>query len=49
MPESFHLTREEDVKLIAQLNDMLGEFFAEKIVGRGDRAWATGIVQSVHS
>jgi transcription initiation factor TFIID subunit 6 len=49
MPESIHQTREEDVKLIAQLNDMLGEFFAEKIVGRGDRAWATGIVQSVHS
>jgi len=49
MPESIHQTREEDVKLIAQLNDMLGEFFAEKIDGRGDRAWATGIVQSVHS
>lgn len=49
MPESFDRTREEDVRLIAQLNDMLGEFFTEKIVGRGDRAWATGIVQSVHS
>jgi len=49
MPEAFDRTREEDIKLIAQLNEMLGEFFTEKIVGRGDRTWTTGIVQSVHS
>lgn len=49
MPESYDQTREEDLKLIAQLNDILGAFFAEKIIGRGDRAWATGIVQSIHS
>lgn len=48
MPESLDRTREEDVKLIAQLSDMFGEFFTEKIVGRGDRPWALGIVQSVH-
>lgn len=47
MPEPFDRTRDEDIKLIAQLNDILGEFFTEKILGRGDRAWVTGIVQSV--
>lgn len=49
MPESVDHSREEDVKLITQLNAILGEFFTDKIVGRGDRAWAAGIVQSVHS
>ncbi|KAG9315971.1 TATA box binding protein associated factor-domain-containing protein [Chiua virens] len=49
MPESLDRTREENIKVIAQLKDILGEFFAEKVIGRGDRAWVMGIVQSVHS
>ena len=49
MSESFDRTREEDVKLIAQLNELFGEFFTQKIVARGDRTWALGIIQSVHS
>lgn len=49
MSESLDRNREEDAKLIAQLNDILGAFFAEKVVGRGDRAWAIGIANSVHS
>lgn len=49
MPESLDRTGEEDVKSIAQLNDVLGKFFTERVVGRGDRAWAIGIIQGVHS
>ena len=49
MPESFERTREEDVKLIGRLKDILGEFFTERVVGRGDRAWALAIVQSIHN
>jgi len=49
MPEALDRNREEDVELIARLTDMLGDFFASKVVTRGDRAWVTGIVQSVHS
>ncbi|KAG8214404.1 TATA box binding protein associated factor-domain-containing protein [Butyriboletus roseoflavus] len=49
MPEPLDRTRDEDIKLIAQLNDILGEFFTEKILGHGDRTWVTGIVHSLHS
>ncbi|KAH7885519.1 transcription initiation factor TFIID complex 60 kDa subunit [Phlebopus sp. FC_14] len=47
MAESLDLAREEDTKLVAQLTDLLGEFFTERVVGRGDRAWAAGILGSV--
>ncbi|KIK92430.1 hypothetical protein PAXRUDRAFT_34527 [Paxillus rubicundulus Ve08.2h10] len=49
MAESLDPTREEDVKLIGQLSTLLGEFFTDKVVSRGDRAWAAGILQSVNS
>lgn len=49
MPESLDRTQDGDAGLIGRLKDILGEFFAEKVISRGDRTWATGIVQSVHS
>ncbi|KAF9223002.1 transcription initiation factor TFIID complex 60 kDa subunit [Gyrodon lividus] len=49
MAESLDPMQEEDAKLIGQLNDLLGEFFAQRVVCRGDRAWATGIMESVRS
>lgn len=49
IPEALDQNREEDVQLIARLTDMLGEFFSSNVVTRGDHAWATGMVQSVHS
>ncbi|KAF9240277.1 TATA box binding protein associated factor-domain-containing protein [Melanogaster broomeanus] len=47
MAESLDPMQEEDAKLIGQLNNLLGEFFTQKVVSRGDRAWAAGIVESV--
>ncbi|KIJ17600.1 hypothetical protein PAXINDRAFT_167609 [Paxillus involutus ATCC 200175] len=49
MAESLDPTQEEDIKLIGQLNHLLGEFFTEKVVSRGDRAWAAGILESVNT
>ncbi|KAI6044858.1 TATA box binding protein associated factor-domain-containing protein [Pisolithus marmoratus] len=40
-------SREEDEKLIGQLRDLLGEFFASRVISRGDRGWAASLVASV--
>lgn len=47
MPETLDPSREEDGKLITQLHDLLGDFFASRVVSRGDRGWAAGLVASV--
>ncbi|KAL4081119.1 TATA box binding protein associated factor-domain-containing protein [Scleroderma citrinum] len=48
MPEALDLSREEDAKLIGQLRELLGEFFTARVVNRGDRGWAAGIIASVN-
>ncbi|KAI6122507.1 TATA box binding protein associated factor-domain-containing protein [Pisolithus croceorrhizus] len=47
MPETLDPSREEDAKLITQLHELLGDFFASRVVSRGDRGWAAGLVASV--
>lgn len=47
MPETLDSSGEEDARLIAQLRDLLGEFFTSRVVSRGDRGWAAGLVASV--
>ena len=47
MPEALNTSLEEDAKLIGQLRNLLGEFFTARVVNRGDRGWAAGIISSV--
>lgn len=45
MPESLDATDDGDTVTIAQLQDVLGNFFAEKL--HGDKGWALGILGSI--
>ncbi|KAG2049088.1 TAF-domain-containing protein [Suillus hirtellus] len=45
MPESLDATDDGDIVTIAQLQDVLGNFFAEKL--HGDKGWALGILGSI--
>ncbi|KAG6334809.1 hypothetical protein ID866_4281 [Astraeus odoratus] len=48
MSDALNPSQEEDARLIGQLHDLLGEFFTARVVSRGDRGWAAGIVASVN-
>jgi transcription initiation factor TFIID subunit 6 len=47
MNDSLDLSKEEDVAVLTQFNDVLGEFFAEKV--STDAAWARGILGILNS
>jgi transcription initiation factor TFIID subunit 6 len=45
MPESLDATDDGDAVTMRQLQDVLGNFFAEKLYG--DKGWALGILSSI--
>lgn len=47
MAVTLNPAQEDDAKVIAQLHDALGGFFALRVIGRGDRAWAAGIIANI--